>query len=66
MKHGGILKNTPKMRTGKKSPSGKERLVPQTVVISHLLLVGIERLWEAHDYLLDPRHFSLATKDTVL
>ncbi len=33
---------------------------------SNLLLEGIERLWEAHEILPNPKRFSLATEKSVL
>lgn len=33
--------------------------VPLTVVFSNLMLEGIERLWEVHDFLPDPKQFFL-------
>lgn len=40
-------------------------LVPLTVVFSNLFLEGIERLWEVLKILPDPKHFPLATEDSV-
>lgn len=39
--------------------------VPLTVVFSNLLLEGIERLWEVHEILPNPKRFPLATEDSV-
>ena len=39
--------------------------VPLTEVFSNLLLEGIERLWEAHKILPNPKHFPLAAEDSV-
>ena len=39
--------------------------VPLTVVFSNLLLEGIERLWEVHKILPNPKHFPLAAEDSV-
>jgi hypothetical protein len=36
-----------------------------TVVFSNLLLEGLEWLWEVHEFLPDPKHFPLATEDSV-
>lgn len=40
--------------------------VPLTVLFSNLLLEGIERLWEIHEFLPNPKHFPLATEESVL
>ena len=39
--------------------------VPLTEPFSNLLPEGIERLWEVHEYLPDPKRFPLATENEV-
>ena len=41
-------------------------LVPLAGQFSNLLMEGIERLWEMHEYLPDPERFSLASQHEVL
>lgn len=40
--------------------------MPVTVVFSNLLLEGIVRLWEMLFFLPNPKHFPLASKESVL
>ena len=55
------------MGVGKRKRRRTEAMpfVPLTVVFSNLLLEGIERLWEVHDYLPNPKRFPLATEVSV-
>lgn len=53
-------------RQGTKKETGSGLfLVPLAVVFSNLLLEGIERLWEVHKILPNPKHFPLAAEDSV-
>ena len=50
----------------KKASHGSDAFfVPFTKVFSNLLLEGIERLWEVHEFLPNPKRFPLATEDSV-
>ena len=57
----------PKVKGTKKATAGMQSpfRVPLTVVFSNLLLEGIERLWEVHKILPNPKHFPLAAEDSV-
>jgi hypothetical protein len=41
-------------------------LVPLTEPFSNLLLEGIERLWEVHEFLPNPKRFPLAPEERCL